>query len=330
LNRISTTSSLHKAEAGKSTPPSLVGIGPEAAEVIVQGRKIVCSGKLIKVARIFDEVWLDLPPIENPDAFVVMLQDSGLKADVFTFAEPLPYTKPRHQAECLEWDNIAAAPCADFKAWWESLPQESRKNVRRSQKRGVSVRAVEFNDDLVRGIKALYDETPYRQGRRFIHFGKDFATVQRENSSYVERSQFVGAFLNDELIGFIKMVFTGTSARIMQILSKNAHFDKNPANALIAAAMDVCSKRQATHFIYGQYVYGNKHNSSITEFKRRNGFQQIFLPRYYIPMTAKGRAALSLGLHRGFSSMLPERAITFLLDSRSFVYERLLPRATSA
>jgi hypothetical protein len=113
----------------------------------------------------------------------------------------------------------------------------------------------------------------------------------------------------------------------MQILSQNRHFDKNTTNALITAAMEACSKRRVEYFIYGQYVYGNKHNSSVTEFKRRNGFQQILLPRYYIPLTLKGRAGLSVGAHREFSTMLPEPIINFLLDTRSFVYERLRARS---
>lgn len=298
-----------------------------ASTVTIDQRKVICSGRWLRIARVFDEPWLDLPPISNPDAFVVMMQDAGMKADIFTFAQRLPETTPEFDAEFLDWDNVAVAPSSDFKAWWDSLPQESRKNVRRSQKRGVSVRPVEFSDDLVRGIKALYDETPFRQGRRFWHYGKDFETVKRENSSYLERSQFIGAYLNDELIGFIKMVIVGSTARIMQILSRNEHFDKFPANALLAAAMEACAKRHIDHFIYGQYIYGNKSNSSITEFKRRNGFKQVLLPRFYIPITATGRAALALGLHRGISAMLPEKAITFLLDTRSFVYERFSRRA---
>jgi len=115
----------------------------------------------------------------------------------------------------------------------------------------------------------------------------------------------------------------------MQILSMNRHFDKNPANSLITASMEACSKRPVDHFIYGQYVYGTKNNSSITEFKRRNGFVQILLPRYYIPMTAVGTAALALGLHRGLSGALPEPVVNFLLDTRTFVYERLLTRSKS-
>lgn len=294
----------------------------------IGGRRVVASRGWLKVARIFDEPWLDLPPLENPEAFVQVLRDLGSDADVFTFSQSLPHTEPRFVTFHQEWDNIAVAPSHDFKAWWESLPQESRKNVRRSQKRGVTVRRVVFDDELARGIKAIYDETPFRQGRRFWHYGKDFATVKRENSSYLERSDFVGAFLDGQLIGFIKMVRVGPSARIMQILSMNRHFDKNVTNALITAAMEVCAEQKVPHFIYGQYIYGNKHSSSVTEFKRRNSFKQVLLPRYYIPMTLKGRAALAAGAHRGLAELLPEPMINFMLDSRSFVYDRLALRGS--
>ena len=36
--------------------------------------------------------------------------------------------------------------------------------MRRAEKRGVVVREVPFDDDLVRGIVEIYDETPIRQG----------------------------------------------------------------------------------------------------------------------------------------------------------------------
>lgn len=308
-----------------ASPAPIPAIAAAASnDPAIEGRRVTCSGRLIRTARVFDEPWLDLPSLPNPDAFIVMMQDRGIKADIFTFSQQLPDITPQYDPEFLEWDNVAAAPASDFAAWWESLPQESRKNTRRAQKKGVSVRPVQFDDDLVRGIKKVYDETPFRQGRRFWHYGKDLATIKRENSSYLDRSQFIGAFLNDELIGFIKMVYTGRSARIMQILSMNAHFDKYPANALLSAAMEACARRPVDYFIYGQYIYGNKPNSSITEFKRRNGFQHILLPRYHVPLTWKGRAALAAKLHRGVSSLIPEAVMTFLLDTRSRVYEKFL------
>lgn len=301
----------------KSTPN-------QAASLAIEGRTIVCNGTWLKIARIFDEVWLE-NPLTSPAATIEMVRNSGLGADLFTFSQLLPDVKARHSHH-VEWENLAVARTTKFEAWWDSLPQESRKNVRKAQKRGVTITPVEFNDELVQGIKGIYDEAPVRQGRRFWHYGKDFATVKRENSSYLDRSQFIGAYLGGELIGFLKMVYVGNSARIMQILSMNAHYDKHPMNALLAAAVELCSKRPVDHFIYGQYIYGNKRGSSVTEFKRRNGFQQILIPRYYVPFTWKGRVGIAGGLYRGLNAMLPEPLITAALDARNLAYKRLAPR----
>jgi hypothetical protein len=302
---------------------SIKGKPTRVPALALEGRSVVCEGTWLRVAKIFDEPWMDAPPLQDPAEFIGALKNTGLSADLFTFGQMLPETKPKYPYH-LEWDNLAVAPTSDFQAWWSSLPQESRKNTRKCQKRGVVVKAVDFADALVRGIKAIYDETPVRQGRRFWHYGKDLETVRQLNSSYLDRSQFIGAFLERELIGFLKMVYVGPTARIMQILSMNRHLDKHTTNALLATAVECCSKRPVSHLIYGQYVYGNKRNSSVTEFKRRNGFHEVLLPRYYLPMTWKGKLVLPTGLHRGISDVLPEPIINFLLDTRSFVYDRLL------
>ena len=295
-----------------------------------EGRRVICRGGWLRIASIFDEVWLDLPPLGNPFAMLDAIGASGLGADLFTFAQSLPNISVDYPDLHLDHENLAVGPTSDFKAWWESLPQESRKNVRKSQKRGVTVRPVEFDAELVTGIKEIYDEKPVRQGRRFPHYGKDLATVRAENSSYAERSRFIGAFFEGRLIGFIKMVYVGRTARIMQIITRDDHYEKQPTNALLAAAMELCSKQSIDHLIYGQYVYGKKRNSSVTEFKRRNGFVEVLLPRYYIPLTAKGRLALATGLHRGIAANLPEPVTNFLLDSRAFVYDKFAPKFQGA
>ena len=46
-------------------------------------------------------------------------------------------------------------------------------------------------------------------------------------------------------------------------------------------------------------------NSSLTEFKRRNGFSRVDFPRYYVPLTTVGGLALALGIHRGWQNLLP-------------------------
>jgi hypothetical protein len=113
------------------------------------------------------------------------------------------------------------------------------------------------------------------------------------------------------------MVYVGTAAKIMQILSKNAHADKKVPNLLLSKAVEICSQKGISHFIYGNYFYGNKGLTPITEFKRRNGFERFIYPRYFVPLTIKGRIALSLGLHRAIQDILPRPLTTFLLTNRA-------------
>jgi len=190
----------------------------------------------VRIAAFHDEEWIEGETIPQPEAFVQSLRNAP-PADVFTFTRPLPESESRHPFH-LEWDNVAVADLAKgFKPWWEGLPQETRKNVRRSQRRGVTVSRVEFSDGLVRGISHIYNETPLRQGRKFPHYGKSFERVKAENASYLDRSVLIGAFFEEKLIGFIKMVRVNGLMRIMQIVSLDAHTDKRPTNALLAKAV---------------------------------------------------------------------------------------------
>lgn len=309
--------------ANTSAAPGPSPALPAPRTLAFDHRILTCNAGWLKIARIHDEVWHH-PPLTTAAAVTATLdaiQASALNADLFTFAQHLPDVFPSFEYH-LSHDNLAIADTANFSAWWDSLPQESRKNTRKAQKRGVVIAPVAWADDLVRQIKSIYDETPVRQGRRFPHYGKDLATVKRENASYLERSHFIGATLHDELIGFIKLVTVGRSARIMQILARAAHHDKHVMNALLSAAMEHCSQQLVDHLIYGQYAYGNKRGSSVTEFKRRNGFREVLLPRYYIPFTSVGRIAIAGKLYRGLHDLLPEPVITAALNARNYACRR--------
>lgn len=284
-----------------------------------RGRRIVMDGKFPRMARIWDEEWLEGESVSDPGFFIQQLKSSPLRPDIFTFCQKftrqgtrLPYYS--------EPDNVAAIPLTTYTAWWDALSQDTRRNVRRGEKRGLVVKLVEFNDEVVAGIKSVYDETPIRQGRQFWHYNKDFALVKRDNATYLDRSLFLLATHQDEVVGFIKMVIVDDVAQIMQILSKNAHFDKRPGNALIAKAVEVCTARGLKYLTYCRYTYGNKGDTQIGEFKRRNGFVQIDFPQYYVPLTLKGAAAMRIGLHRGLGGMLPGWLIKALLAARAKAY----------
>lgn len=289
-----------------------------AAEI--EGRTVIVRGRWFKIASVRDESVTEGELVRNPQVFAAQLQDSGLKPDVLTFFQRPPDVKPRFPYP-VEWENYAVIPITTFEAWWESLPQEARKNTRRAARRGVVVKVVAFDDKLAQGIHKICNESPVRNGRRFWHYGKDFETVKREHATYLERSEFIGAYFEDELIGFIKLVYVDRLACIMHILALNAHQDKRPMNALVAKAVEVCAQKPVGWFVYGNYFYGNKKDDSLAEFKRRNGFERMDVPRYYLPLTWKGRLFTGLKLYRGAVGLLPWPLLQPLLKIRKFLLQ---------
>lgn len=286
----------------------------------IRGRTVVVTGNWLRMAAVKDEELVEGEILDDPAAFVDGMKKSPLRADLLTFAQKIPEITPKY-AYHFQWDNWAAVPTTSFGDWWEKrLPQEARKNVRRAAKRGVAVKIGQFDDTFVKGIQGIYNETPIRQGRRFWHFGKDFDTVKSENATYLQRSEFIGAYFNEELIGFIKIIYVDRIATLIQILSKNEHQDKRPINAMLAKAVEVCEQKGISFLLYGKYSYDGNENSPLTEFKRRNGFEEIKFPRYFLPLSAKGRLAIPLGLNKGVKGLIPPPAAKLLRHLRSQFY----------
>jgi len=287
----------------------------------IDGRTVITTGKWLKIAAVLHEELVEGDTVADPSSFVSQLKERGLRADLFTFAQRLPDVTPKHNYY-IEWENAAAIAVASYSHWWKKQTEYSiRKGVNRAKKVGVVVRMAEFDDQLVEGICRIYNETPVRQGKAFWHFQKDFESARRALATYLDRSIFIGAYHQGELIGFMKLTYVGPTATITQILSARRHFDKRPNNALIAKGVEVCELKTKSHFVYGSFVYFDP-DSTLTEFKRRNGFEPVLLPRYYIPLTLKGKIALKLGLHRGVARNIPTPLFRRLLKIRSLWYAR--------
>jgi hypothetical protein len=108
------------------------------------------------------------------------------------------------------------------------------------------------------------------------------------------------------------------------------HRDKSPNNALLAKAVEVCAERRVRQLVYALWPRG-----PLREFKRHNAFEPVRLPRYYVPLTVRGAAALKLGLHRSLGDRLPEKAVERFRNIRSRLYAvrygtRRLPEASKA
>ena len=307
----------------KSVTISVKGRMVQVPSASFEGSTIVVLGKWLKMAKIQDEAWSPGETVKDPDAYLEKIKAENLHADIFTFSQKIPHLEPKYTYP-MEWDNVAAIPTGDFTAWWEGLPKEARKNVRRAEKRGVVLRVVPFDDALMQGILEINNETPIRQGRPFWHYGKSLDMVKRDYTTLLDRSEFIGAFHDNQLIGFIKMIYMGEVAGILQILSMNKHYDKRPGNALIAKAVERCHAQGIKYLTYGKYIYGKKSHSPLTEFKRRNGFEQFQVPQYYVPLTNKGKLCIALGLHLGWKQMIPESVLNLAVKVRSKWYEKSL------
>ena len=293
------------------------------------GKEIRVTGRLVRIARLEADLYQFL---EDPEAMLKGVRESKTRIDLFTFMQRLPETSPKHTYP-MEWDNLAALPITTFENWWTNqIGFKARNKAKQAEKKGVIVREVPFDDALVKGIWEVYNESEVRQGTQNRHYGKDIETVLREEATFLDSSIFIGAYLGDALIGFIKLLHdeTRTQAGLLNIVSMVRHRDKAPTNALVAQAVRSCAERRIPYLVYSRFAYGKKERSSLTDFKERNGFQRVDLPRYYVPLNSKGWVAYQLGLHHRLVDRLPASLLAKLRDVRAAWYNRKLPSIREA
>ncbi len=301
---------------------SVKGLVRDVPALRIEDVVITVTGGVIRVGEIFDAYWLEADKLPDLNVVIDQMKKVNARPDLFTFTQRAPETTPRFDFH-FEWDNIAAIPVSTHAHWLQKqISSASRRNVKTSEKKGVTVRTSAFDERYIRGIMAISDESPVRAGRRYWHYGKDHATVEAEQGTYRERSTYLGAYLGDEQIGYLKMVWDTRTAAIMQIVSKMAHRDKRTNNALLSEAVRLCAERGVEHLLYERFVYGNKVDSSLTRFKRENGFVRMDVPCYYVPLTSKGRVVLGLGLHKSVKDRLPQWLTKPLIELRDKWYAR--------
>jgi len=284
-------------------------------------KSIGIQGGLVRIARLDGEKYT-FP--DDPETTVMGLRQCGSRVDIFTFLQKLPETSVRYPYP-VEMDNLAVLRVSTFENWWNNqIRSYPRNRARQAEKRGAVLREVPFGEELIRGISGIYNETPVRQGKKFPHYGMTFEQVRQYAGTFLDRSIYIGAFLGEEMIGFIKLTMdeSRTQANLVHILSMSKHKDKAPTNALIAEAVRACARSNVSYLIYEHFTYGNKVGDSLSHFKEVNGFERVDIPRYYVPLTQLGRIALRFGLHRRFADQIPESIASKFRELRRFWYER--------
>lgn len=289
----------------------------------VCGKQILFRGKLVRIAYL-DAEGYQFP--DDPEATLALLRELRPRVDLFTFIQRLSDRSPEY-SYWMEWDNFAVLPITTYDRWTANqVNNKTRNMIRKAERKGVTAQEVPFGDDLIRGIHAIYNESPIRQGKPFRHYGKDIEAVREMTSTYLDQSTFIGAFFEGEMIGFAKLVSdeNRNQAGLMNIVSMRQHQDRAPANAVLAQAVKSCAERNIPHLWYGNFSYGKRQVDTLVEFKKHNGFQKVRIPRYYVPLTLVGCAAFQLGLHRRLLDWVPAPAVVLYRKVRIFWYTKKL------
>src|SRR5438477_11582281 len=230
----------------------------------INGQKIMVESKILRVAKPHanpQDEWFD--DVDNPEMVIDDLRRRKPCPDILTFWQRLPHTKPKY-GYAMELESIAALPIRSYSYWWEKqIDRKARNKARKAEKKGVIVRPAMLDDRFIEGIISIFNETPIRQGRRYLHYGKDFETVKREFSRFLFREEIFGAYLGDELVGFIMLADAGKYAFLTQIISKIARRDLAPNNALLAKAVEHCAVRGFPYLVYAYWL-----DDSLGDFKR--------------------------------------------------------------
>jgi hypothetical protein len=274
--------------------------------------ELVIMGTIVKTAMLRQEWYSDL---HDPVEVVEVLKNGNTNVDLLTFWERFPEGEPKYKFH-TEWEETSVMRVETFIQWWKhQLNPKVRTKIRKAEKKGLLVRKAFFDDELVRGISEIFNETPIRQRNRFWHYGKSLESVKKDMGRDLDRSEFLGAYYEGKLVGFIKLLYGDKFADPVECLSMLEHSDKAPNNALIARAVAICEEKGLKFLTYGPWRRGTH-----AQFLQSNGFEKMIFHRYYVPISLKGKIVLKYRLHRGLLPLLPEWAINRLRDLRSWMY----------
>jgi len=286
----------------------------------IENKDFVINGKWLRIISLRDDL---IDDIGNPEVIVDTCYRNHLPADILTFSQNMPDLEPKFDY-FMEWDNIAAVPVTTYAYWLlKQIHPNTRNKIKKAKKSGVEVKTEGMTRKLAEGMVEIFNETPVRRGKRYSYYGRDPASVEKEWSKDLDRSNFIVAYYNKEIIGFIQLVYCERCARTSGTVAKIAHRNIAPMNALIAKAVEICAEKRIPYLIYGKYSYGEKTEDSLTAFKKNNGFEKIEIPRYYIPLTYCGKIGFHLGLHHRISSIIPNWGLNKLKNIRHMWYRIL-------
>ncbi len=320
---LSTTFSDNKADDQTSNGPNMkfykdnIRMAGEPVSIdgaIINGQPFVIEGGLVKTIEL-KYPWQE--DLTDPENVISQLRAANKRVDILKFWQRIPDIEAKYPYY-HEWHHPAAIPISTHEKWFKSqLNKNARNKVRRSAKKGLIVHQEQLTDELVHKIMGIYNDSPLRRGKRFWHYGKDFETVKCELLDDSTETTYVTAYVEEELIGFVKVLFYDRYARTTLILDKQSRRDIGCMNSMISKIVEICEDRKIPHFVYSFWRRGNH-----GQFQRSCGFEKHSVPYYYVPLSIRGKVTLMLNLHHGIRGWIPEKMMIYLLELRAKWYAK--------
>lgn len=276
--------------------------------LMVKDKEILVSGKVFRIARLRHE-WCDF--LDEPSDAIREMRRGRPIADVFTFVRDICDKGPDFPFR-KEIISNSVLTITTYDAWWNGLDFKVRNKVRKAQKSGVELRLEKLNEDFAKGVEAIYNEAPLRQGRKFYHYGKGSEAIKEELSSFLDQTCLIGAYYHGELVGFAKLFQGNNVLRTIHIIAKLSHRDKAVMDALIAKSVEICDQRKIQHLHYGSWTDGG-----VGTFRTKHGFVPVDAPRYFVPLTLRGALMLKMKLHQPIRNRLPKKWLEPMIGLRA-------------
>ena len=210
------------------------------SKVVLRARTLQITGSVLKTARLRSELYVQL---EDLDSFCS--RRSGhrcLRTDILTFLaghqRPRPkitrsITRPKGSQYFRSRHMTSGSGCR--------LYNKPRNTLRKALKSGIEVRLEEFSESLLHGIKAIYDESPVRQGKRNRHYQERLGDNQKRarhvlGEKPVHRGLF---FRRDDRLRESDVFSRFGSLHKFSLESQPSRQSAN--NAILAKAVEICA-----------------------------------------------------------------------------------------
>jgi GNAT superfamily N-acetyltransferase len=258
------------------------------------------------------------------------IQISQGKADIFTFWNRLPDKPvlPGIRGK-REFDNIAALPIVNVEYWRTSqVSRKVRNIIRKAVKSGIKIEQTVPGEEFYKALYSLYHGISFRQNKPFGHQHDSLEKIKSDfEKSRHSPFHILGAYDGKKLVGVLLLLSSKETLCFGLFTIADEYQKKGVPSLFMEKAVESAYNMKKQFLVYSHYRTDRETSfDSLRDFKRRCGFREMKVIRYYVPLTFKGKLALFLRLHKGKWALMPQFLKDIILSKSGLKLIRFIKR----